>query len=117
VNDGARFPCCICSAPLEVRETKKGKPYVICDPCGLQMFVRNGEGIRRFQILLAETQDIWMRLARVEQRYKKKCPACGHEFLAEDKLIKTSVMNGSVLGYQCPQQGCKGIAKAEVTGK
>lgn len=81
-----RFPCCICTSPLEVRDTKKGKPYVICDPCGMQMFVRNGDGIRRFEILLAETQekDIWTRLARLEERYKKKCPECGNEFWAEE---------------------------------
>jgi len=30
-----------------VRTTKKGKPYLICDVCGLQMFVRYEAGIAR----------------------------------------------------------------------
>jgi DNA-directed RNA polymerase subunit RPC12/RpoP len=119
MSDQKRFPCSICAALLDVRETKKGKPYVICNSCGLQMFVRNGDGIRRFESLLAETQesDLGTRLARLEQRYKKECPECGSEFWAEEKLIKTSVFDGSLRGYRCPKPGCKGIVKMEVTRK
>jgi len=119
MSETKQFPCSVCAAPLQVRETKKGKPYVICDPCGVQMFVRNSEGIRRFEMLIAETKDsdIWTRLARLERRYKKKCPECGHEFWVEEKLMKTSIMNGSLLGYRCPMPGCKGIVKTEVTRK
>jgi hypothetical protein len=104
---------------LEVRETKKRKPYVICDPCGVQMFVRNTEGIRKFELLIAEARDsdIWARLAKLAQRYKKTCPECWHEFWAEDKLMKTSIMDGSLQGYRCPMPGCKGVVKTEVTKK
>ena len=114
-----RFPCSICGAPLDVRYTKKGKPYVICDSCGVQMFVRNGEGIRRFEILLMETKDkdIWTRLSKLEQRYRKNCPECGTGFWAEEKLMKTSIIDGSLQGYRCPKPGCKGIVKLEVTKK
>jgi len=115
MSDERQFPCCICTAPLEVRETKKGKPYVICDPCGLQMFVRNGDGIHKFEVLLAEAKDldIWTRLTRLEQRYKKQCPECGNEFWIEEKLRRASILDGSLQGYRCPKQGCKGIVKVE----
>ena len=119
MSDKKRFPCCICGTPLEVRDTKKGKPYVICDSCGMQMFVRNGDGIRRFEELLADANNsgIWTRLATLEQRYKKECPDCGNEFWIDEKLVKTSIMNGSLQGYRCPMRGCEGIVKMEGTKK
>jgi len=41
------FACPLCSRRCQVRTTKKAKPYLICDDCGLQMFVRYGAGIAR----------------------------------------------------------------------
>ncbi len=41
-----KFPCPLCKEHLEVRlDVKHGKPYVICNPCGVQMFVRREKGI------------------------------------------------------------------------
>jgi DNA-directed RNA polymerase subunit RPC12/RpoP len=45
------------------------------------------------------------------------CPECGHEFWVEEKLMKTSIMDGSLQGYRCPKPGCKGIVKLEATKK
>jgi len=42
-------PCPVCHGTCEVKITKKGKPYVICDPCGVQLFVRGKGGIQRFE--------------------------------------------------------------------
>lgn len=42
------FPCPVCGQSRAVRQTKANKPYVRCDPCGVQLFVRGEEGIRRF---------------------------------------------------------------------
>ncbi len=115
----ATFPCPTCGAPLEVRQTKKSKPYLICDTCGMQMFVRNGVGIHRFEVLLAEFDgsDIWKRLAVLEERYRKQCPRCGYEFWVEDRLMQTSILDGSLQGYRCPKAGCKGTVKMEGTKK
>lgn len=44
------YPCFLCGEQLEVRASKRKKPYFICDPCGLQAFVRKDRGIQ----LLAE---------------------------------------------------------------
>ena len=110
-----RFPCCICGQGLEVRQTKKGKPYVICDPCGMQMFVRVDAGIRRFDELVenAAQKDIWARLDELQDQYKKKCPKCGKRFWVSEKQIATSVFDGGFVGYRCPEKGCQGVVKRE----
>ena len=45
-----QFPCPLCNSDLKIKLDKKhDKPYVICDPCGVQMFVRREKGIRRLK--------------------------------------------------------------------
>jgi transcription elongation factor Elf1 len=108
------FPCCVCGEAREVRTTKKGKPYMICDPCGVQMFVRVETGIRRFEQLVADADEnnIWKRLAE-QQRYQFHCPKCRKKFWLTPELIKTSWASGKLEGYRCPDPGCGGIAKPE----
>ena len=109
------FPCCVCGQAREVRTTKKGKPYMICDPCGVQMFVRVETGIRRFEQLVADAEEnnIWKRLAELQQRYQFQCPKCRKKFWLTPELIKTSWASGKLGGYRCPDPGCGGIAKPE----
>jgi len=101
--------------PREVRITKKGKPYIICNPCGVQMFVRVDTGIRLFDALVADADrnDVWKRLAELQQRYEFECPKCGKKFWLTPKLIQTSWVDGKVKGYRCPDSECGGIAKQE----
>jgi len=47
-----KFPCPICSQPLAVKLTKKDKPYLICDPCGVQVFRARASGNPRAQALI-----------------------------------------------------------------
>lgn len=105
------FPCPVCGQGLRVKETKKDKPYMVCDPCGMQLFVRNAMGISRFERLVtsAEQRDIWKRLEELQQRYRRKCPECGKDFWITPDQIKTSWMDGSFAGYRCPERGCGGI--------
>jgi hypothetical protein len=58
------FPCPLCLSPLDVRQSKKHRPHVCCDVCGLQLFVRNDSGIRTFQRLLEQHDQpgVWTRL-------------------------------------------------------
>ena len=109
------FPCCVCGGAREVRTTKKGKPYMICDPCGVQMFVRVETGIRRFEQLIANADEnnIWKRLAELEQRYQFECPKCRKKFWLTPELIKTNWANGKLEGYRCPDSACGGLAKPE----
>ena len=47
VLENAFFSCPLCDDKLEVRISKKEKPYMVCDVCGMQMFVRTKTGIVR----------------------------------------------------------------------
>jgi hypothetical protein len=49
---GQTFPCCICSARLDIPLSKRGKPYCTCVPCGIQIFFRGKTGIRRLMDIL-----------------------------------------------------------------
>jgi predicted RNA-binding Zn-ribbon protein involved in translation (DUF1610 family) len=104
------FPCPVCTVPREVRITKKDKPYLTCDPCGVQVFVRGPAGIREFNQLLESTSEesLLSRLTHME-RYRLTCPECGNRFWITPKLIKTSAFDGSVKGFRCPERGCGAI--------
>ena len=44
-----KIPCFLCGNSIEVKNTIKGKPYFICDPCGLQAFIRRTKGIEKLR--------------------------------------------------------------------
>jgi hypothetical protein len=41
-------------AKLEKRVDKNGKPYFVCNPCGIQMFIRKQHGIELLEKLLRD---------------------------------------------------------------
>lgn len=41
----ALLPCPLCERDLNIKLSKKNKPYVVCDLCGVQLFIRKKEGI------------------------------------------------------------------------
>jgi hypothetical protein len=44
------IPCVLCGRKLEKRSSRKnGKPYFVCDPCGIQLFIRRKLGIQRLE--------------------------------------------------------------------
>ncbi len=49
------LPCFLCAAKLDKRTSKRGKPYFVCNPCGIQLFVRQEHGIKLLNKLLADT--------------------------------------------------------------
>lgn len=109
VLDGKRmFPCPVCATARPVKQTKKAKPYVVCDPCGIQLFVRGPAGIAAFEKLVdpASGNDLWTRLKEMEKRYYVKCPKCGTWFWIEPELAKTSMFDGSLQGFRCPEKKC-----------
>ena len=101
------FPCPVCAERREVRITKKKKPYITCDPCGIQVFIRGPAGIAAFQRLInrAEDDDLWTRLEEMERRYRLKCEKCGARFWAERGQVKTDLFDGSFRGFACPECG------------
>ncbi len=50
------LPCLLCGKTLEKRTDKNGKPYFVCDPCGIQMFIRRKDGIERLNKLLRASE-------------------------------------------------------------
>ena len=56
--------CPDCGERCEVREAKTGKPYVVCDECGVQHFYRSRKGIERL-------------LARMERAEPRKAEPAG----------------------------------------
>jgi predicted RNA-binding Zn-ribbon protein involved in translation (DUF1610 family) len=109
------FPCPVCTDPREVRLTKKSKPYITCDPCGIQVFIRGPAGIAAFDRLVdrASGEDLWTRIKDMERRYRLKCPECGCRFWIEPDLLETSLFDGSLKGFRCPQENCDAIVAWE----
>jgi len=50
------LPCLLCGNRLQIRSDKHGKPYVICDECGVQLFVRRKRGIERLDELMRASE-------------------------------------------------------------
>jgi hypothetical protein len=50
------LPCILCGNTLEKRSDKHGKPYFVCDPCGIQFFVRRKQGIERLEELMRASE-------------------------------------------------------------
>ena len=46
------IPCLLCGKRLGKRIDKNGKPYFVCDPCGVQMFIRRPQGIENLDELI-----------------------------------------------------------------
>lgn len=46
------IPCLLCGKRLEKRIDKNWKPYFVCDPCGVQLFIRRPQGIENLDELM-----------------------------------------------------------------
>jgi len=51
-----KIPCLLCSQELVQRKDKNQKPYFICNPCGVQIFVRGHQGIENLAQLVEQLQ-------------------------------------------------------------
>ena len=103
MSDQRMFPCPVCAVPREVKLTKKEKPYMMCDPCGVQLFIRGPAGIHEFNRLVARGESIMETLSEMERRYRLTCDECGTTFWAEPQLAKTSLFDGHLQGFRCPK--------------
>jgi predicted nucleic-acid-binding Zn-ribbon protein len=111
--DQKLFPCPICLESRPVSLSKKGKPYIVCNKCGVQLFVRNNSGIRQLESMIdkAESHGTMAEKLDLEERYRRECPKCRNKFWVRDDLIATSILNGKFLGYRCPE--CNEVAGKE----
>src|SRR5579872_2144532 len=46
------LPCILCSEKLRLRIAKTGKPYFVCESCGIQLFIRRNAGIEKLKQIL-----------------------------------------------------------------
>jgi hypothetical protein len=108
-------PCPICAEVRHVRITRRGKPYLHCDPCGVQLFVRGQAGIQRFEELLARTASNKppKHPPTLPQYYQGQCTKCGQKFCLPIELLKPNYVNGKLEDYCCTNSDCNGIVKAE----
>ncbi len=115
LNEKRMFPCPVCIGPREVKPSKKSKPYITCDPCGVQMFVRGPAGIAAFNRLVdrAIADDLWTMLTEMQRRYYVTCPKCGFRFWIQADLAETSAWDGTLKGFRCPQKNCTSVVQWE----
>lgn len=50
----ATIPCFLCGEKISKRTDKHSKPYFVCDPCGVQIFIRRKQGINNLADLIAK---------------------------------------------------------------
>lgn len=62
------LPCLLCGDKLEKRTDKNDKPYFVCDPCGVQFFVRRKLGMERLENLLRASEQNAIPMAHAAQR-------------------------------------------------
>ena len=53
---GKSFRCFLCNRELDIRLSKKNRPYLICDSCQIQIFVRGSKGIERLVRLIQKQE-------------------------------------------------------------
>src|SRR5437764_13098572 len=53
----SKIPCFLCNQDLRLRKDKHEKPYFICDPCGMQIFVRGRQGIKNLNELIVALRE------------------------------------------------------------
>jgi chaperonin cofactor prefoldin len=109
------LPCILCGKQLDQRTDKNKKPYFICDPCGIQLFIRRQQGIEKLAQLirclserdlpirqhaqsLYEVQAILSEIDGLKTEIKKLDGEIGILFVDEDKLrarklLKTRIRN------------------------
>jgi len=60
-----RYPCfhCLTQSSVDLKLDKKGRPYSVCQCCGVRAFIRNRMGLRGFKILAPELMKMWENVA------------------------------------------------------
>jgi len=51
-------------------------------------------------------QGLWSAMKEMEPRYHLKCPKCSSRFWIKPSQAKTSLFDGSLQGFRCPEKRC-----------
>lgn len=49
------YPCAVCGEMRDLLISKKDKPYLVCNPCGVQVFIRGEVGISLLKKIVLNT--------------------------------------------------------------
>ena len=52
------LPCPVCNMALRIKISKKQKPYCMCLECGIQIFFRGQEGIKRLYEMIRSEEAV-----------------------------------------------------------
>ena len=55
---GKPFPCPVCNMALRLKISRKQKPYCMCLECGIQIFFRGQEGIKRLHKMIQSEEAV-----------------------------------------------------------
>ena len=55
---GKPFPCPLCNMGLRIKISRKQKPYCMCLECGIQIFFRGQEGIKRLYKMIKSEEAV-----------------------------------------------------------
>src|SRR2546421_9597487 len=55
---GKPFPCPVCNMGLRIKISRKQKPYCMCLECGIQIFFRGQEGIKRLHKMIQSEEAV-----------------------------------------------------------
>lgn len=55
---GKPFPCPVCNMGLRIKISRKQKPYCMCLECGIQVFFRGQEGIKRIWTMIRSEEAV-----------------------------------------------------------
>ena len=54
---GKTVPCFLCKRDLDIRFSKKDRPYTVCAECQTQTFIRGSQGFHRLVQLAKEQEE------------------------------------------------------------
>src|SRR5947207_866296 len=94
------LPCHLCGSKLEKRIDKNKKPYFVCDPCGIQLFIRRKRGMDLLEEALRNSdkaeipfavhaQDLYQIQALLKEiaGVKAEIDKIGHSLFIDDEKL------------------------------
>lgn len=111
---GKPFPCPVCGMALPVEITYRKKPYCTCKLCGIQIFFRGKEGIKRLEKLLENKNPInedfpevnqaiilYNRLEKLKQKQNELKEKQELNFIEDQDLENTiAAIDGEIIQMQ-----------------
>jgi hypothetical protein len=65
------IPCFLCGRRLQKRMTKRSKPFFLCDPCGIQLFIRRKQGIERLEEFFRSAEEAQVPFQQHAQNFHR----------------------------------------------